>query len=382
MARPRLPIGSSGVINLKELPSGKWRARCRYRFKDGRFRQVERVAASKAKAEVAIKDALSDLAKTQANGAMKPSMRLSLLADKYMQHQREERSNGTVQVYESVIDRHIKPRIGELTIGEAQPAQLQAFVDAVVKDGGPGAAKTCRSVLSGMMSMAVMNGAVEHNPVMELDGIKLHGPIGSEAIPLDRLHEFVDKVKSDEALRMYDEADLYMFMLGTGFRIGEACGLCWDAVDFEKSTIDMRQITKRVKGKGMVLQDFGKTEKSSRTIKVPSYVMELLERRRKSHRPNAYGLVFTTPLGEILDQSLVLRHMRAQREYLGFPRLTSHSFRKTVATILDRRGMSARAIADYLGHSDPALTQKVYMAPHRRNAEAAKQLDSEYSFLK
>lgn len=381
MGRPRLNIGSNGVINLREMAPGKWRARCRYRFNDGRFKQVERYAESRTKAEIALKNALLDLSKTHANGSIKATMRLTTLADRYLAHKRRERSEGTIQAYESVISKHIKPRIGELTIIEAQPEQLQSFIDTVARDSGHGAAKTCRSVLSGMMGMAVRNNAIEHNPVMELDRIRRPGKVGSEAIPFDELQKFVGKVKGNKALAGYDEADLYLFMIGTGFRIGEACGLCWDAVDFDKGTVEMKRITKRVKGEGMRLQEFGKTDESARTIKTPTYVMDMLKQRRESQRPNGYDLVFPTPLGEILDQSLVLRHMRAQREQLGFRRLTSHSFRKTVATILDRQGMSARAIADYLGHSDPALTQKVYMSRHKRSSKAAEQLDAAYSFL-
>ena len=41
--------------------------------------------------------------------------------------------------------------------------------------------------------------------------------------------------------------------------------------------------------------------------------------------------------------------------------ITSHSFRKTTATILDDAGQSARQIADQLGHARPSLTQDVYM---------------------
>ncbi len=35
--------------------------------------------------------------------------------------------------------------------------------------------------------------------------------------------------------------------------------------------------------------------------------------------------------------------------------------RKTVATRLDEAGLSARQIADHLGHSRPSLTQDVYL---------------------
>jgi integrase len=39
-----------------------------------------------------------------------------------------------------------------------------------------------------------------------------------------------------------------------------------------------------------------------------------------------------------------------------------HSFRKTLAKLVDDRGLSARIGADHLGHSKVSMTQDVYMA--------------------
>ena len=59
---------------------------------------------------------------------------------------------------------HITPRLGDLTVAEAKPDRLQKFLNTVHKESGPGAAKNCRSTLSGMMALAVSNGAAPRNP--------------------------------------------------------------------------------------------------------------------------------------------------------------------------------------------------------------------------
>jgi integrase len=41
------------------------------------------------------------------------------------------------------------------------------------------------------------------------------------------------------------------------------------------------------------------------------------------------------------------------------------------ATILDNAGLSARAIADQLGHAQPSLTQNVYMGRKIASTQAA-----------
>jgi integrase len=58
------------------------------------------------------------------------------------------------------------------------------------------------------------------------------------------------------------------------------------------------------------------------------------------------------------------------------PWVTSHVFRKTTATLLDEAGLSARAIADQLGHAQPSLTQTVYMGRQVASTAAATTLEA------
>ncbi len=71
------------------------------------------------------------------------------------------------------------------------------------------------------------------------------------------------------------------------------------------------------------------------------------------------------------DPSNTQREIRDRRDMLGYPELSTHSFRKTVATILDREGLSATEIADYLGHENPSMTQDVYMNTVKGSTRAA-----------
>ena len=71
------------------------------------------------------------------------------------------------------------------------------------------------------------------------------------------------------------------------------------------------------------------------------------------------------------DPSNTQREIRDRRDALGYPKPSTHSFRKTVATILDRKGLSATEIADYLGHENPSMTQDVYMNTLKESTKAA-----------
>lgn len=72
------------------------------------------------------------------------------------------------------------------------------------------------------------------------------------------------------------------------------------------------------------------------------------------------------------DPSNTQREIRDRRDALGYPDLSTHSFRKTAATILDKAGLSATEIADYLGHENPSMTQDVYMNTVKGATKAAK----------
>ena len=120
----------------------------------------------------------------------------------------------------------------------------------------------------------------------------------------------------------------------------------------------------------MVRQAHAKTERSARTTRLPPATIDLL-RRRHACLAEFTTLIFPTPLMRMRDPGNVQRAIRERRVELGYPELSTHSFRKTCATILDRAGLSATEIADYLGHENPSLTQDVYMNTLKGTSRAA-----------
>jgi integrase len=104
-------------------------------------------------------------------------------------------------------------------------------------------------------------------------------------------------------------------------------------------------------------------------------------------RPDCTGL--TTPAGAILsappsrftstatwrDPDNFRARWRKVREDLGVPDVTSHSFRKSLATLIDDEGLSARITADHLGHARVSETMDTYMARGRVHTKVADLLD-------
>ena len=67
--------------------------------------------------------------------------------------------------------------------------------------------------------------------------------------------------------------------------------------------------------------------------------------------------------------------MRQAFKHAGFDGVTSHYFRKTVATLMDEAGLSARSAADQLAHAKRSLTADIYMGCKKRATGAAEVLE-------
>ncbi|TFB87277.1 site-specific integrase [Cryobacterium algoricola] len=373
MVRPRTPISNYGTLSVKEVSPGRWRARTRYRFDDGTLRQIERFATTRARARIALQTAL-DTATASRSLEVNRQTSLAHLADRFLAT-KEDCAPRTIDTYRQTIAHHIKPKIGALTVSEATTERLGRFISEITSSCGPGAAKACRAVLSGMMGVAARSDAVVVNPVREIGNITRRRQ-GATAIPVQDLPDLLEAVRRDARLNELDQADVIVFLAGTGCRLGEALALRWSAFDPAAGTISIEANVVRAHGRGLLLQDHPKTKAGARTISIPNSLRHLLmERQGRIRVRSEYDLVFPTVRGNIRDPRNTSRDWRDARDRLGYPTVTTHSFRKTVATALDHSGLSAREIADYLGHENPSLTQDVYMAKSTGGTKAAKALD-------
>jgi integrase len=131
----------------------------------------------------------------------------------------------------------------------------------------------------------------------------------------------------------------------------------------------------RLKGVGLVLQD-GTKGGGARSVSLPQFAVDVLHRRKGDPlRASTSGIIFPSSTGTLRDPDNFGKQWREVRESLGLPDVSSHSFRKTVATLIDDSGLSARIGADQLGHARPSMTQDVYMSRGQVHAEVAAVLD-------
>ena len=117
-----------------------------------------------------------------------------------------------------------------------------------------------------------------------------------------------------------------------------------------------------------------KTKAGVRVLCIPLWLVAIL-RERRAGDPESAGAVFPDSLGGHRDPNNVERDHRKVRQGTPFEWVVPHTYRKTVATMLDQRGLSARTIADQLGHARISMTQDVYMGRRVVDEAAATALE-------
>lgn len=380
MPRPRLEIGTYGKIRFCRSATG-WRAMTFFRDFDGRTRPVERSGKTKGAAERNLKRALQERTGV-AGGEIKPDTKLRDLSAAWLLMIEGEAAQGklspsTLTTYRSILDRYVIKGVGEWSVREASVARIDRFLSTLSLNVGAPTAKTARTVLSGMLVYAARHGAIGFNPTRDtrpLSTVKASGP--RALTPAER-SKWLEQLEADEKAARWGLPDISRFMIATGVRIGEALALYWEDVDLDAGVVHILYTVVRVQGVGLVRKST-KTAAGERVLPLPSWAVQMLKRRQKDaeddDRPEA-SPVFPNVDGGLRDPSNVLRVLRESRGSEGFEWVTSHVFRKTAATVLDERGLTARQIADHLGHSRPSMTQDVYMARKVASTAAAEALE-------
>jgi integrase len=310
-----------------------------------------------------------------------------------------------------MVGTQIKPALGELRLREVTPGVVNRALRAVSERSGHGAAKSTRSALSGMFRLALREGAVGSNPVRDSGSRLAFTPAGCpRALTVEETSRVVELFRSSERAAALDLADLVDWMLASGCRIGEALAARVEnnrdgrpLLDLGAGTWEVNATVVRVAGKGLIVQPRPKTEAGWRVIAVPRFAIELVRRRGVVSGP-----VFAAPVAgglrdpnnvsgdlrqlldsfecdecdgtgyRLNDDGTFLVGARGQRlrcDAGPWSWVTSHTFRKTVATRLDEAGFTPRQVADQLGHANPSMTLDVYFGRQVVSAAAAEVLN-------
>lgn len=247
---------------------------------------------------------------------------------------------------------------------------MHAAVTSMAEYHGPVMARQSRTILRGAMQLAVLAEVIDRNPVTGIEVRSKRRPKGAPGLSGDELRELVSKVMASEDCRRRDLAEPVVLLAATGLRRSELLGLRWSDYNRKNRTITVSGKVIRGAGKGLMRIDETKTEESARTISLPKFAADVLDARRRRFIIGQSEVIFPSAVGTLRDPENFSAQWRAAREALGVPDVTSHSFRKTLATLIDDEGLSAR-----IGAAKVSMTQDVYMRRGQVHSEVAALLD-------
>jgi integrase len=387
MPRQPMPLGTYGNIKVSPVAPGKYRARCRYRHYDGKVYQVQRDGPTETAATNRLKEAIRDWVTPAKAGEFGPGSRfrdlaLAWLAEFERDANRGFYSLGSVDTYQNRLTGIIIPEIGELRAREiaTAPVVLDRVCQSTRDKMSASSAKIVKSVIGNVCMFGVRVGAFETNPARDIGRIESKKakskPQKPRALTAAEVFELFGKLDTDEEAIAADLPDLIRFFLATGERTGEALAADWEDFDREAKQLAMAGNVIRAKGRGKILNR-GKTENAVRPIPLSDWGVTMLDNRHAALGRPAAGPMFPSSTGTVREASNVRnRAWNPFKQRAGFEWVTFRTFRKTVATMLDEAGLTARQIADVLGHAHPSMTQDVYMGRGTVSRHAADALDA------
>ena len=294
----------------------------------------------------------------------------------------------TVQNYAQQINAHIVPHLGSIKLEALNAHTIQGFYNRMVKEGGrvavhgkdgkvlkkngktvyataplsPKTVKNIHGVLHKALQQAVKVGYLHFNPA---DACELPRIERKDIKPLDNdgISAFLREISGHRF------EDVYLVMLFTGIRRGEACGLLWECVDFEKGTIRIDKQLQAIPSKAGEFRLLSTKNGKGRTITAASFVMDILRRRNVQQKEDKLkagsawqddGYVFTNEIGEHISPHTLYHNYKRIAAAIGLPDARLHDLRHSYAVAALQAGDDIKTVQGNLGHHAAAFTLDTY----------------------
>ena len=346
----------------------RWKARIYVRGHDGVRQEIERFGRTRNEAEASLEAAVAALLRG-ADVVINPTMAL-LEAGECWLRQIARPDSGlsarTIADYSWTWQKYVDSTTSSLrglTLQQANdPQRLRGFLQRLAEAHGSASAKKAKSVLHGVIGYAVDNGVLSNDATRQVRTVT---STTAKSKARDHTRAMArserDHVIHATLLAAHEPglnprtrrkrratADLIAFLAGTGARIDEARRVRWQDVNLEHGRVYLRGT---------------KSETSDRWLNLPDWLVGQLAARAADE--GAEGYVFAAPAQRdperVWDQSNSAGAVRAALDACGLTWAVPHTFRRTVATLLDHANLPIARIADQLGHSDVSMTARVYL---------------------
>jgi len=353
----RRPQGD-GSITLRA--DGRWQARVDLGIVGGK--RVRKSVYGKSRKDVA--DKLRDALGRKARGALVsgPRQTFGQFLDRWLRDIVTPKCRPkTISSYRGLVERHIKPGLGHITLSKLAARDIQAFY-ARKRDEklAPRTVVYMHALIRASLKHAERSGEIGYSPVNRVSAPTSTRP-DIRPLTVEEATTFLT-VSAEDRL-----AALWSLALHTGLRQGELLGLRWQDVDMERATLTVLQTMQVIDGK--IETGAPKSKGSRRTVPIEAPALDavkawrtrqIAERLKTGPGWADSGLVFTSQIGTPLFARNVSRRWHQLLDAAGIERRGMHATRHTTATLLMAADEHPKVVQELLGHAKIALTLDTY----------------------
>ena len=263
--------------------------------------------------------------------------------------------------YQGYLDKRIYPALGNLKMPEITPAQITALLLSIQAEGkAHSTVVKVYTILQGIFRMAYLGDMIDRNPMDKVERPKPRKDEIKSTEPEAYTAEEVQKILTALEKEPLKWRALVHVLIDTGIRRGECCALKWSCIDFTTGAITIAWNLCYTPKKGVYL-DTPKNGKT-RTVYVGDDTLSLLRQLRAEQAKKAISaFVFTREDSpEPMHPQSPTRYLQKFSERCGVPGLHPHKLRHTFASVAITSGADVASVSEALGHSDKAVTLRMY----------------------
>lgn len=251
--------------------------------------------------------------------------------------------------YDGVIQKHLRPRLGKLAVGELTAPAMRKLFAGIDRDHGPWVTQMAHRMVRRAVRQAMSEGLLTRDP---LAGVRVATPQRREPRILTpaEVMALADAI-DDRYASMVDLA------AWGGLRIGEIGALRRQDVDVERRTVTISHAVSTPHGRAEIGPP--KSAASARTVTLPEWVMKRLAAHMLAHSGDVY--VFETPGRLLVTHTNFGPVWRRAVKASGItPPPRFHDLRHTSVAILIEQGAHPKLIQARVGHSSITMTMDTY----------------------
>lgn len=278
--------------------------------------------------------------------------------------------SATIRTYSKLINRMKRQKIdkaghtfGNLKLSKLETENIRQLQKSLLNDGlTTRTANDSISLLKHALETAMDERIIDWNPAKAVERLK-----PTEQPARDTIHRALSREEMETFLKAARDSwyyPLYVFMLNTGLRIGEASALT--VRDVTEQTINVCKTVTRTQA-GYTIAEQTKTEAGRRILTTRPEAWEAFQEQRRNNEAfnsrkvvNINRSVFTLPKGGIIRPDRVNSDIKRICEKTGIEYFTCHAFRATFTSRCISAGVPVKVLMETLGHTDVQMTLGLY----------------------